>query len=288
VGCLLTKHAPRGKGWMPRTVGRLLGWSQRPVMHTAYDARLAVDTCNLDVYTTLAVAPAPPAADVLLGCASTLAPGGVLFDVGASAGNISIEMLELFGPSISVCAFEPQPSLARAAAISAELNGFATMSVFELMVGEKDGTGALYVGAHAVHASAVPREPDVRKLRSPMISLDRLIADGGAPAPTVIAVDVEGAEHRVFLGAAATLREYRPTLVFKSDKNTDRFGYRRADLLRILRDLAGYRFFGIAEGAFVPEPADGTLGPYENLLAVAPDRPVPAPRRLEGRRHPAY
>lgn len=286
ASCLVTKHAPRGKGWLARAAGRLLAPGRKLVMHTAYDALLAIDPQNLDVYTTIAVAPDPSESDVLLGSISAIAEGGVYFDIGANAGYLSLEMIKLFGDKIRVFAFEPQASLAHAIAVSAELNGFSNLTVFSTLVGDKDGIGTLYVGSHSIHASGVAREPGSRLLRPPMVSLDRLISDGMAPVPTVIKVDVEGAERSVFQGAAATLREHHPYLIFESDVNAERFGYNRTDLLRYLHDLAGYRFFGIGVSTFEPEPKDGPSSVLQNILAVGPDQPVPEPRRLEPRRYP--
>lgn len=89
------------------------------------------------------------------------------YDIGASVGYISIEMASVLKKG-RVIAFEPQPALAENVVRSARLNGFDHLDVFQVMLGDKPGDSALYVGSHSIHASAMAREAGSQKLSCSM------------------------------------------------------------------------------------------------------------------------
>lgn len=238
---------PRGKGWVPRWVGRHWCAGRRSSLRTRGGARLAIDPSCLDVYTTIATHGNAWDAHVVDACLALLDPGDVFYDVGASVGYITLEAARRVGAQGQVVAFEPQPSLAHHIAVSAALNGMRAVTVYPAMLGREAGPGVLHVGSHSVHASAIAREPDAAAIACERTTLDALVASGAIRPPNVIKVDVEGAELQVFEGARRTLARFRPALVFESDANMDRYGYRRAELLALLGTCAEYRFYFLTE-----------------------------------------
>jgi|GEM_PF-2052740 FkbM family methyltransferase len=270
-----SRHMPRGKGWVPRKLGRLVGQDWRITIPTSMGAQLAVDPQNLDVYTTITRKDGVWEQNVLTACRAITKAGDVFFDIGANAGWVSVEMSKAFGGSLTLCAFEPQPTLARMVATSFQLNGFGKSSVYRLMLGNEEGEAELFIPAHSIHASAISREAGADKIAVPMMTLDRLIADGELPSPNVIKIDVEGGELDVFKGAAETIRKQPPLIIFESDYNTDRFGYDRAALCAYLGELAAYQFFYVDElGQFLS--ADDLGNPdFDNLLALPPGVELP-------------
>lgn len=240
---LWVKHLPRGKGWFPRWVGRHLCARDRVYTRTLHGAKLAVEPSSLDVYTYIASQGNSWDEHVVDACKSVMAPGGVLYDIGASVGYIAIEVAAMLKSGGSVIAFEPQPLLAANIAVSARLNGFDHLRVFQCMLGDHAGEAELHIGEHSVHASAIAREAGSVVLQCPMSTLDELVSGGAIPPPAAIKLDVEGAELGVLSGARDTIRRYRPHILFESDDNMDRYGYARKDILALLDALSSYEYF---------------------------------------------
>jgi len=77
------------------------------------------------------------------------------------------------------------------------------------------------------------------RLLVPAVTLD-WVAES-QPPPTVIKIDVDGAEHRVLLGARALLRSQRPRLLVEVyERNEDAVG-------ALLKDC-GYRLYSYEQG----------------------------------------
>jgi FkbM family methyltransferase len=244
---LWVRHVPRGKGWFPRWVGRHLCANDKAFVRTVSGMKLAVEPGNLDVYTYISSQGGSWDDHVVHACQSLISGEGVFYDIGASVGYISIEMAAGLRRG-RVIAFEPQPALAENVARSAMLNGFDHLEVLQVMLGDKCGDSSLYVGSHSIHASAMAREPGSQRLQCNMTTLDALVASGAIPPPNAIKIDVEGAEMLAFSGARETISKHRPHIIFESDENMDRYGYKRSDILGLLGSLCPYDFFFVTAG----------------------------------------
>jgi len=263
-----TQTMPRGKGWVPRKIGGLFCRNMRSFILTQHGARLAVAPQSLDVYTFLLCNGRTWTPHLLETCRKFLADGSTFYDIGSNVGYFSIELSRLFN-ELRVVAFEPQPDLARILAVSAALNGFKDLSVYDLMLGHEEGAADLYIPSHSIHASLVSREKNAKKLKLHITTLDALVQYRMLPPPDFIKIDVEGAELEVFRGATATIRDHTPFILFEADDNMARFGNSRSDLIRHLSNLAAYEFFFAADGRFYPvveENRDTTL--YSDVLAI--------------------
>jgi FkbM family methyltransferase len=88
-------------------------------------------------------------------------------------------------------------------------------------------------------------------------TIDSLIADG-LPAPDLVKIDVEGAEHLVLAGAASCLSRKAPILIVETSK---------PDVIRRVRD-AGYRVFRVDSGnvLFIPAASDLDFTPFTNAF----------------------
>jgi FkbM family methyltransferase len=266
------RYGLRGKSWVPRRIGRWFPRHLKSYVPTKHGARLAIEPSSLDVYTHLLAHGRTWDEHVFQTCRSLLSPGQTFYDIGANVGAMSIEMANIFHDDIAVVAFEPLPALSRSIALSARLNKFQRVMVFDVMVGDREGEAELYVGSHSIHSSAIPREKRSKAIARTVTTIDRMVAAGAIPPPNVIKIDVEGGELAAFKGAEKTIRAYRPHIVFESDMNMDRFGYTRRELIELLTSFCQYQFFLIPEtgGALVPISHAGTRDvEIRDLLARA-------------------
>ena len=133
-------------------------------------------------------------------------PGATVLDVGANVGAYSLLFAQWVGPAGKVYAFEPSPHTRASLSRHLQLNGLA--GVVETVpaavadrCAEAEFTTAPPDGLHRLAASA--STPDA--LRVPVVSLDAFCSERGI-RPTVIKIDVEGAELSVLRGARETLR----------------------------------------------------------------------------------
>ncbi len=134
-------------------------------------------------------------------------PGGVVFDIGASAGYYTLLSSLLVGPQGRVIALEPAPSNATYLRHHVRLNRLANTTVYQAAVGATTGTAQFSPGQGTGTGRLAPHGSiTVRTYR-----LDEVV-DRQACKPTHLKIDVEGAELQVLQGATNTLRRYRPMI----------------------------------------------------------------------------
>jgi FkbM family methyltransferase len=129
-------------------------------------------------------------------------PGDVVFDVGANIGAYTVLFARWVGPNGHVYAFEPVGSIARNLRAQLALNEVEDrVTVVEAAVTDRVGEMALAVSAGAgLNRRALPTDDRLRRLVVPTVSLDAFCAERSL-APSVIKIDVEGAELDVLRGA---------------------------------------------------------------------------------------
>ena len=130
-----------------------------------------------------------------------VAPGDVVYDVGAHIGFFSVCAARL---GAVVYAFEPVPENAARLRDNVALNGLE-IHVVEAAAWAESGSVGLVPGDSDFEARATSGNG------TPSVSLDAFAA--GEPAPALIKLDVEGAEAEVLRGARRLLAEARPVLV---------------------------------------------------------------------------
>ena len=263
----VNRVAPRGRGAIPRKLGR---WVPEKKFYLSLEGnvQLVMSPGSLDVYCHLANR-GQWEPHVLQTCEALLEKGDVFYDIGANVGYMAMSVGRRFDDTVSVIAFEPQPTLVSALQASADLNGFSNVRILDYMLSSDEGDGNLYISSHSTHASALPREASTTPLKCRKTSIDRLVSSGEIAPPNVIKIDIEGGELDCFRGATETLKDYRPHVVFESDENMERFGYSKESLLGIFESIGGYELFKIERNGakLIPLdkcPADRSLG---NMLA---------------------
>jgi FkbM family methyltransferase len=144
---------------------------------------------------------------------------------------------------------EAVSELAAAVRANAALNGFDHVEVVEAAASDTAGEVELMLAEHPGGAtiSADDTPPDLIGRRTvTCVTLDELFADRAFPAPTMVKVDVEGAEFPVLDGMAGLLATHRPTILCELDSSdasvletkVRTFHSRMTDLGYEVRDLS--------------------------------------------------
>jgi len=265
-------HGPRGGIFLPNLIGRTLLKNTRMTIPLRSGARLAVDTSHLDIYCRIDLDKGTWEGHVLEACLNMLRAGDVFYDIGANAGVFSIECALKFRDQIKVHAFEPQPTLVERIRNSAELNHISGLSVHEILLSDKAGEGTLFVTRQSVHASLIAREAHAHPVRVRMTPLDDFIEQERLPPPTLIKIDVEGAELQVFRGARKTLAVHKPVIVFEADQNMQRFGYDHATLFSALQEAADYQILRLMSDSTMQPLRESDMLEETNYVALPSDR----------------
>ena len=130
--------------------------------------------------------------------AESLSPGDAFFDVGSHSGFHSLVGARAVGPAGLVVAIEPDPANAAEVEGQAALNGFDHITVVrKVAVSDLSGASSSTDGAAATPTTIDELTQEFRP-------------------PSLIKIDVEGLELEVLRGAAATLREHRPTVAVEA------------------------------------------------------------------------
>ncbi|HET57468.1 MAG TPA: FkbM family methyltransferase [Deltaproteobacteria bacterium] len=185
-------------------------------------------------------------------------PGDTVCDIGANKGAFVWWMSRWVGDRGRVVAFEPQEELADYLRRACRSLTFSNVIVEAKAVDAASGSRTLYVpGSSGTTPGAslntrVSEREDCRAVAVPAVALDDYF-DPDCPV-SVLKIDVEGAESRVFEGARRILNDQSPLLVFECERRHLESGD-VFDVFQILLDL-GY------EGDFV---CGGRLRPLEEF-----------------------
>ena len=257
----LSRMLSRWFGWR----GRGLGWCLR---HVALDTVVWVH--GAPIFFDHRVAPAytwlisgewnEPETHLFLR-AVILAVGTPLrfVDVGANVGEMVADVARL-GNVQEVIAFEPNPVCARALRISALLGGHGQVRVVEKVVKDSSSAARFLIRQNAPSGSRIAFNDETGALDFPASTLD--VELSAATGPTVVLIDVEGAELMVMRGAQEFIRRTRPLLIFEYNE-LGRSQY-TLDAVRALLGN-GYDIYRLGSGGLL----DRNLRDTWNCVAVS-------------------
>lgn len=160
-------------------------------------------------------------------------PSGICCDIGAHIGYFAVHLARLVGPTGQVIAFEPHPANAERLRRNVVMNGYSNVRVETLALSNRSGTGSLhgkpgngssefYLGAAPLcgvrPVAGRPSRPGAAPRGHHGMNVEVLTLDGWLRKhrdvrPSLLKIDVEGAEGLVLAGARKTLLRDRPVVV---------------------------------------------------------------------------
>jgi FkbM family methyltransferase len=145
---------------------------------------------------------------------SELKPDDVVYDIGANVGTYTCFLSKRLQLN-QVVAFEPHPSNLASLRSNLELNNTDAI-VIERALSDTNGTAELEVASQdkggGKHSLAI--DSDEETITVELAAGDQLIESGEIPAPTVLKIDVEGAEYQVLRGLKQTLQNDLCRLIY--------------------------------------------------------------------------
>jgi FkbM family methyltransferase len=180
-----------------------------------------------------------------------ISPGDVVIDVGANMGIYSLSSAMRAGPTGLVVAFEPDSRSYKMLEGNVALNSsVGNISLCAYCLGDYNGTIPFYEAAEPCLSGTLDtaRTPIHEVCEVPIRKLDDVLAEMGIPRVSMIKIDVEGAEHKVILGALRALESSDAILMMEiSPKNLSEQSV--LDLKQCLSTLEtrfGYQAFRIS------------------------------------------
>jgi FkbM family methyltransferase len=160
--------------------------------------------------------------------------GDVVYDIGANVGFFALLAARLSTPGGHVYAFEPMEPNVRALRRNLELNAVDHATVVQAAVSDRCGRAHMSPGNNQATGHLAEQGPGLMTVEA--TTIDTFVAAGHRP-PTLLKIDVEGAEDRVLRGMRDTLLEHRPVIL--CELHHDVIDPRRAAITSLL-DVAGY------------------------------------------------
>jgi FkbM family methyltransferase len=161
-------------------------------------------------------------------------PGDVVYDIGANVGFFALLGARLATPTGHVYAFEPMDANVRSLRRNLELNDVRHADIVQAAVSDSQGRLRMSRGYNQATGHLAEVGDDLLEVTT--TTVDAFVA-AGHRRPSVVKIDVEGAEDRVLEGMRATLSDHRPVVL--CELHYEDGDPRRAAITDLLRDV-GY------------------------------------------------
>jgi FkbM family methyltransferase len=145
-----------------------------------------------------------------------VAPGDVVFDVGANVGFYTLLAAIRAGSAGRVYAFEPLPRNLEFLRRNLALNRIGNVTVLEAAVATLPGVVTFDVGG----GPCLGRVDAAGTLAVRAVGIDALVSSEALPPPSVIKMDIEGGEVAALEGARNTLALHQPRIFLATHGTT--------------------------------------------------------------------
>jgi FkbM family methyltransferase len=168
-----------------------------------------------------------------------LGSGDVFYDVGANVGFFTLLAARLVGPRGAVVAFEPDPRNADVLRANVARNGLDNVEVFEQAVADTTSRRS-FVIAESTASHLADEDADEPATVVDVVSLDDFERVTSKRPPTVVKLDIEGAEVDALRGASRLIARHRPAIICEVHGT-------EAEVRRLL-EAGGYRLRTLEDG----------------------------------------
>jgi FkbM family methyltransferase len=144
---------------------------------------------------------------------SVVHAGDVIYDIGAHAGFFSLLFGRLTGPSGRVYAFEPSRANFERLRANVQANRLIQIEARHLAISDRCGETSFEEGRTSLQGR-LSAAGGAGRATVQATTIDALVREGATP-PSLLKIDVEGAEGAVLRGAVCTLARYRPRLLLE-------------------------------------------------------------------------
>jgi FkbM family methyltransferase len=145
--------------------------------------------------------------DLLDDFSAHIAPGAVVWDLGANVGLYTLAAARRAGPTGSVIAFEPAAANVQRLERHVALNRLSNVRIVAAAVADHEGAARLAAGTTPSEFHLAAEGDEV-----PCVTLDAWREREQQPMPSVVKIDVEGAESAVLAGGERTFLAARPRI----------------------------------------------------------------------------
>jgi FkbM family methyltransferase len=143
-----------------------------------------------------------------------LSPGDQVIDVGSNIGYWLLLAANRIGSSGRILGFEPVPGSREILQRNIQRSGISNVELSPWAIGAENGAAQFYESQVPNWGSLVKHDDlsPIRSLPVEVKKLDEAVSPSAGFRPSMLRMDVEGAELMVLEGAQNLLKEYKPSL----------------------------------------------------------------------------
>lgn len=201
---------------------------------------------------------------------NNLKSDGCFVDVGANIGLMSIFTAIKF-PNSKVVAFEAHPHTLKILEENIRLNEVKNIQIQPLALSNTSGLVTIFDNWN-VNRGGASIKLNKGESNSHQVNCN-LLDSFTSIAPSMIKIDVEGAELEVLLGAKNTIETYRPTLIIEISKGRDQLDESK-EIYDFLISLGFYSLYKLKGGKerkskLVPILSLADLPDHDNIICIS-------------------